>query len=67
MFYGRIKYKYDFRADELNHEYTSTDLEHGHRSMVTAIFYRRIKPGLFPSLCKGGTHGTVLKLRNTTL
>jgi len=38
-----------------------TDPELAPRSVVTAIFYRRIIQGLFPSLCKGENHGTVLE------
>jgi len=36
--------------------------EHGPRPVVTAIFYRRIKHGLFPFLCIGENHGTVLEI-----
>ena len=38
-----------------------TDLEHRPRAMLTAILYRRIKPGLFPSLCIGEINRTILE------
>jgi len=38
-------------------ECKSTDLEH----VVTAIFYRRIKHSLLPSLYIGENHGIILK------
>jgi len=39
-----------------------TDPEHAHRSVVTAIFYPRIKHDSFPSLCIGENHRIVLEL-----
>jgi len=37
------------------------DQEHGPRSVVTAIFYRRMKHGSFLSLCIRENHGIVLE------
>jgi len=40
-----------------------TNPEHGpNRSMLTVIFYCRIKHGSFPSSCLGDNHWTVLEL-----